>query len=324
MRGSFLIQGLTVNLHCEKGLFSVLSDHFISLCQGNICPETKAVDLQLKMCNTPFPLPHDAVKEIKGPLITYYSKSDVLYFISTNGSLISLDPVHRVAKGFLTYDLLNKPLDLFSFVVEPIVEMLKYRGLYFIHAAALSGSGMTFLVSGASGCGKTTTSLSLVANGFKYVSDDTIFIRRSNEGVQVYPLFKSFNLDKDLAGRFPQIIEDQKKPVSSDIKIPIDISEIVPDSHISSAKPDVIIFPKITSINRSEIRPIGNMEVYKRLLSQIILAIDKNIAKKQLHVLELLVKQTKGFELLSGKDLYENPCSILNIIGNLNDLNENC
>ena len=103
-----------------------------------------------------------------------------------------------------------------------------------------------------------------------------------------------------------------------------DISKIIPHSHIPSAKPDVIIFPRIISDNTSEIKPLGYLEVYKRLLGQIILAIDNDIAKKQLHVLELLVKQTKGFELLSGRDLYENPCSIINIMDKLNDVNESC
>lgn len=324
MIGSFLIQGLTVNLHCEKDLFLYLSEYFSSLCQGNICPETEALDLELKICNTPYPLPHDAVKAIKGPSITYYSQGDKLYFISSDASLIILDPVHRAAKGFLTYDILNKPLDFFQFVSEPLAEMLKYKGLYFLHAAALCGGGISVLVSGASGCGKTTTSLSLVANGFKYVSDDTLFIEKLNNEVTVYPLYKSFNIDQDIARRFPQIFKNEKKSISGKIKIPIDISKIIPDSHISSTKPDVILFPKIVSSTKSKIRPIGHLEVYKRLLNQIILAIDKNVATKQLNALEFLVKQTKGFELLSGKDMYENPGAILNFLGRFKNANENC
>ncbi len=324
MIGSFLIQGLTVNLHCERDLFSLLSEYFNSLCQGNICPGTEPVDLELNICNTPYPLPSGAVKEIKGPSITYYSRGDKVYFVSRNGSLISLDPFHREAKGFLTNDILKSPLDFLSFVSEPLAEMQKYRGLYFLHAAALCGSGISILVSGESGCGKTTTSVSLVANGFKYISDDTLLIEKLNEGVTVYPLYKSFNIDQDIARRFPKIFRDKKKFFSKEGKMPIDISKIIPGSHISSAKPDVIIIPKIISSSKSEIRHIGHLEVYKRLLSQIILAIDKKVAKKQLNALELLVKQTRGFELLSGKDLYENPDSILNVIGKLKNANEAC
>ena len=324
MIGSFLIQGLNVNLHCERGLFSALSEYFSSLCQGNTCPGTEAVDLELKICNAPSLLPSDAVKEIKGPSITYYSRGDKLHFLSRNGSLISLDPINREAKGFLTHDILKRPLEFFSFVSEPLAEMLKYKGLYFLHAAALCGGGISILVSGESGCGKTTTSLSLVANGFKYISDDTLLIKKLNEGVSVYPLYKSFNIDQDMARRFPQLFKNENKPFSKEGKIPIDISKIIPDSHIQSAKPDVIVFPRIISGTTSKIRPIGHLEVYKRLLSQIILAIDKNVAKKQLYALELLVKQTKGFELLTGKDLYENPDAILNFISKLKNVNENC
>jgi len=323
MTGTFFIQGLPVNLYCERGLFSTLSTYFNSLCQEDLCPGTEAIDLALEKSHTPFPLPDDAVREIKGPTVTYYSRGDTLYFRSRSGSLISLDPVHREAKGFITDDILNTPLEFFSFVSEPLVEMLKYSGLYSLHGAALRGRDMSVLVTGESGSGKTSTSLSLVENGFKYVSDDTLFIQKTNESVNVYPLYKSFNINQDIARRFPQLFNHKKTPVPKGIKIPIDISKIIPDSHLSCLKPEVIIFPRIISSTQSSIRPIGSMEAYRRLLSQIILALDKNVAKKQLHVLELLVKQTRGFEMLSAKDLYENPGSILNMIDQLDDVHEN-
>jgi len=324
MIGSFLIQGLTVNIHCEQALFSGLEPYFSSLCRGNMRSVTNTLDLGLNICDTPSPIPLDAIKEIEGPWITYYSRGNTLYFISKDASLISLDPVHRKAKGFLTHDILKKPLDCFLFVGEPLAEMHKYRGLYCLHAAALYGSDIGILVSGESGCGKTTTSLSLVTNGFKYISDDTLLIEKLNGGVTVYPLYKSFNINQDTVKRFPHLFKNGNKLFSEKGKVPIDISKLIPDSHIQSAKPDVIIFPKIISSAKSNIQPIGQLEVYQRLLSQIILSIDNNIAEKQLNALELLVKQTKGFELLSGKDLYENPDSILDLIGKLRNANETC
>lgn len=324
MMGSFIIQGLTVNLHFEQALFPGLETYFSSLCRGNMHSGKDALDLELKICDTPSPLPPDAVKEIKGPWITYYSRENTLYFMSKDGSLICLDPNRREAKGFLTHDILKNPLDCFLFVSEPLAEMHKYRGLYCLHAAALHDSDISILLSGASGCGKTTTSLSLVANGFKYISDDTLLIEKLNGGVTVYPLYKSFNINKDTAKRFPQLFKNRNKLFSEKGKVPIDISKIIPDSHIQSTKPDVIVFPKIVSATKSKIRPIARLEVYKRLLSQIILSIDKNVAKEQLSAIERLVKQTKGFELLSGKDLYENPGSIVDIIDKLKNANETC
>ena len=164
----------------------------------------------------------------------------------------------------------------------------------------------------------------MVANGFKYVSDDTLLIEKLEDGVAVYPLYKSFNIDQDIARRFPQLFKNGNKSFAKEGKMPIDISKIIPDSHIQSAKPDVIVFPRIISGTKSKIRPIGHLEVFKRLLSQIILAIDKNVAKKQLNTLEWLVKQTRGFELLTGKDLYENPGSIINFIDKLKNADETC
>ena len=321
MRGSFLVHGLKVNLYCKELLFQGFESYFNSLCRGNRRADTQ-LDLELEMCDTPSPLPSDAVKEIQGPNVTYYSRGKILYFLSKDGSLISLDPDRRVAKGFLTHELLEKKLDCVMFISEPVAETHKSMGLYCLHAAALHDEDLSIVVSGLSGCGKTTTSVSLVANGFKYISDDTLLIEKLNGGVKVYPLYKSFNISQDIARRFPHLFKNGDKLFSEKGKVPVDISEIIPGSHIQSAIPDVIVFPKIVDASSSMIQPVGQLEVYQRLLSQTILAIDKNTAENQLRALEALVKQLRGFELLSGKDLYEKPDSIIGIIDRIRTPNE--
>jgi hypothetical protein len=48
-----------------------------------------------------------------------------------------------------------------------------------------------------------------------------------------------------------------------------------------------------------------------------MLAVDKSVARNQLSTLGRLVKQVSGFELQSGKDLYEDPSRIISIIEQL-------
>jgi hypothetical protein len=102
------------------------------------------------------------------------------------------------------------------------------------------------------------------------------------------------------------------------IKVSVDISQTFPGSFIPYMRPDVIIFPKTYSQGESQLHPISRIEVYRRLLKQTVLGADKVVSRNQIRALEKLVKQTVGFELLSGRDVYEAPEKIIGIISRIN------
>ena len=79
-------------------------------------------------------------------------------------------------------------------------------------------------------------------------------------------------------------------------------------------KPDVIIFPVITSAGTSRVTPLLQTEMYKNLLKQTVLAVDKHIAREQLRIIGTLVRQTKGFALLSGRDIYEDSAILVGLL----------
>jgi hypothetical protein len=157
----------------------------------------------------------------------------------------------------------------------------------------------------------------MVSEGFKYVSDDAILLEETNGDIMAHSLYSTFNIDRNIAERFPDVIKEEDIPDKKGAKVSVDISEIFPDSFIPYLRPDVIIFPKITSDRKSQVYPIGQMEVYARLLKQTILAVDKEVSRNQLKAIERLVKQTQGFDLLSGRDIYENPKLFISLIRNL-------
>lgn len=315
LRGSlYSVHGVGVYVLCEDRLGLPLASYFNSLYRGKRRSDIKPLEFKLYIVEEPPPIPTNSVQAVKAPFVTSYSDGKEVYFASEDGSIICLNPDTRDARGFLKREILNDSLMLPSLIGASLTEALKYNGLYFLHSAALYGNGMGFLISGDGGCGKTATSLSLVRGGFGYVSDDSLFFEELNGEIVVSPLYTSFHIDQDLVERFPEVAIGKSLPIPEGIKISVDISQAFPGSFIPYIRPDVIIFPKINSDSESQLHPISRIKAYRRLLKQTILAADKAVSKNQLKALEKLVKQTVGFELLNGRDIYEDPKRVISLI----------
>jgi hypothetical protein len=273
--------------------------------------------LDLSLVKEPPPVPSESVLKVKGATTKCYSQGSNVYFTSKDGSVISLDLLRSHSKGFLKEEILDDKIELFSLITGTVLEILKHHGLYYLHGAALQRNGVGYLVSGDGGCGKTTTALSLVCQGYNYVSDDSLFFQEATEQIVLRPVYTNFHVDQDLCERFSVIRNGENQTIPEGVKISVDISETFPTSFVPFIRPNVIIFPKITGDRTSKTHPLGSVEVFQRLLKQIMLAVDKSVARNQLSTLGRLVKQVSGFELQSGKDLYEDPSRIISIIEQL-------
>ncbi|GIW46956.1 MAG: hypothetical protein KatS3mg078_0833 [Deltaproteobacteria bacterium] len=313
-KSSYVVQGFIIDVFCKNNLNSIISTYFNRLYSGKKRSDAKSLEFEFYITEKPYPIPSGLVRVVKSPLLTYYRKGKEIYFISEDGSTVCLNPTARSAKGFIRRETLNNSLVLYSLIGACLLENLKYLGLYFLHSAALYGNGIGYLVSGDGGCGKTTISISLVREGFKYVSDDSLLLEEIGEEVVVHPLYTNFHIDQNLAECFPEIAGDKCLSIPEGSKVSVDISKIFPDSFIPHLRPDIIITPKITYNEKSQLYPISQLEVYKRLLKQIPLAVDKEVSKNQLNALEKLVKQTTCFELLSGKDIHKDPKRLVSLI----------
>ncbi len=315
--GLFLVQDLTVRVAVEEDLYPLVAGYFSSLCTQEGRPGKNSLDLGISIEKKPPSIPPDSVLAIRKPLTTSYIRGNEIYLTSADGSVIQLDTEVRKSRAIFSKEILNDKEKLFILLGGLLVEVLRYNGLHFLHSAAVKNNGISLLISGDGGSGKTTASLSLVNEGFKYVSDDSIFIREESAEIIVYPLYRAFNIDRDLSKRFPNLIKERIRPIPKGVKLSVDISKIYPYSFTPFMRPNVIIFPKITPLRKSAVHPLSQVEIYDRLLRQTVLAIDNEIAKNQLLSLETLVKQAAGYELLSGKDIYEDSSKYIDLITEL-------
>jgi hypothetical protein len=274
----------------------------------------KPVLYEIYIAESPPAIPAEAVRAINAPDVSCYKNGKNTYYASDDGSVVCLDPARRKAKGYLREEVLRRSAKLFALIGAPFADILKYNALYSLHSAALYSNGVGYLFSGESGSGKTTTTLSLVCNGFKYVSDDSLLLEDIDGEIIAHSLTKTFNVDRDLAGRFSGVVREEILPAGRGTKTPVHIDQHIPDSFIPHLRPDVVVFLKIIPEKKSNIYPLNQVEVFRRLLKQTVLAADKEVSQNQIKTLGRLVRQVRGFELLSGRDIYEDPACLVNLM----------
>ena len=116
------------------------------------------------------------------------------------------EPATGVARVFVQSP---QPSDLYllSHPVMSLVlmEVLKRRGLYPLHAAGLALEGHGVLLAGTSGAGKSTLSVALARGGFSFLSDDTVFLEADAPRWRVRAFPDQIDLCADTVDLFPEL-----------------------------------------------------------------------------------------------------------------------
>lgn len=135
-----------------------------------------------------------------------------------------------------------------------------------IHSGAiLHRKAGAYLITGASGSGKSTTCLNLLRAGFNYLGDDYVWIEKEDDW-KVYCLYQTVKIVKStLQERFPEL-EDvvlNKQLIGSE-KYVLDCGNVYPNSMCKSATILGIIIPKI---NYSKISSRAKASTQSAILS---------------------------------------------------------
>lgn len=317
VRDTIMIQSLPVNIRCEDDLFPGLKDYFDSLCPGKHLSLLNPLEMVVAIQSSPPPLPPGASSVVKTPITHTYRRGSQYYFTSKDGSLVQFDSATRNCAAFIRPEIQNEMSTICSLVSGPLIETMKSAGRFYLHAAGLCHNGIGYLVSGDGGCGKTTSALNLVRSGFDYVSDDSLLMDARHGTIRVYPWYRDFHLSKDLCRRYSELADLMGEHQSEEDKVSVDVSQYFQGSYRQWIEPDVIIFPRIRSYPTSVVLSLGPTEMFTRLMKQIFLASDPVTAERQLESIKTLVRQTSGFELLGGRDLLEDPDTLVSLITRL-------
>jgi hypothetical protein len=192
-------------------------------------------------------------------------------------------------------------------VTLPLIEMLKRRGYYNIHAAGICIESQGILFPGTSGSGKSTLGLALLRGGCDFLGDDMQFLTADDAGWQVLSFPDEIDVTHQTATFFPELQHLSEVSQAQDWpKQRVLAEEFYRVNTIDSCTPGFLIFPKIAYTATSILKPMGTDEALLELIPNILLT-ESHSSQAHLNALTGLVKQCRCYRLETGTDFGDLP-----------------
>lgn len=253
--------------------------------------------------------------EEKTTLFTYgrikgYRLNKDTLLLTDNTTFVFVDEHTKTADAYIDMSILNRGTEFVSiFLTLSLIELLRQKGLYYLHASALKKGRQAILLCGMGMSGKTTLSLGFISRGFLLCSDDAVFLNYKANRIQAFGFKKDIHVTKQTLMLYKYLLKDIKPPVPPFKKALIPYKRF---ETVSSIIPNTIIFLQRTNSLNTNIIPIEKTQAMSLLIPQsLMLFFKKEIANNHINILKALIYQSKTYFCACGKDLLNDPLIIL-------------
>jgi hypothetical protein len=246
--------------------------------------------------------------------VVYDDVADRLYLALEDRVTALCDPV----AGLTSVTVSNPtPRDLWllshPMLTLPLIESLKRRGFYSLHAAGLSRRGRGLLVVGSSGSGKTTLAIALARAGFDLLSDDMLFLSRSGDELTAHGFPDEVDITASTAEFFAELRPLIDVPRHTGWpKWSFRPEEVLSTSIAWTCTPSALVFPRIADIATSELEPLPAGDALMELLPNVLLT-QPEASQAHLDMLAALTERVPSYRLWTARDFDRLP----NVLGDL-------
>lgn len=195
-------------------------------------------------------------------------------------------------------------------------ELLRWKGIFLLHASGISKKKKNILLVGNSGSGKSSVALSAILAGWKFLSDDLVFIRIKKGFLQALSYSPILKCNSDLYKTIKPI-SNFNENLKGKNEISINIPFFWPKHFIKSFSPNIIVFLYISNRKKSKSISLSKRSALFKLINQsATLFLGNKPAQKHLMTLSKIAETTSSFHLSLGRDLYRNPLKVSKMLFN--------
>ncbi|HEX5720960.1 MAG TPA: hypothetical protein VF179_32710 [Thermoanaerobaculia bacterium] len=294
---SYSFHGLSLGVSAPDEVRRAFHARFAALPDNGNGPP----DLLFEVQDDPLEHPERARTVYEPPLgeVVYDDDRDLLYL--RQGTLSALCEPAAGRVRFSVPSITGEDLWILShpLLSVPMMELLKRRGLFGVHAAGADLEGRALVLAGTSGSGKSTLSVALARAGFGFLGDDTLFLDDCRGVLRVLAFPDEIDLTEESVSFFPDL--QLAPPPAGWRKRQLRAAET---RIVWESTPSLLVFPRVSGRPRSELREIDPGEALLELAPNVLLT-EPVSSQAHLDALAGLARASRCYRLETGTDLDE-------------------
>ncbi|MGD0391559.1 MAG: hypothetical protein ABSC41_02840 [Acidimicrobiales bacterium] len=309
MTATYELGGLSVDVSCEEpSVAELVGSRFRSLRTADTRTPDLVVEVRGPGSDRSWP-PEPAgvgrpIYDAPSTQIDYFDASDQLFVDYEHRARLLCTPGQGLIQLSITgSEPGDEVLATHPLLTIALVETMKRFQRFPLHAAGLALHGKGVLVPGASGSGKSTTSVTLVRAGFDFLSDDTVFLTSSPDGIWVAGFPDEVDVTDNTVARIPELGHlAGASLVPGREKHSFRVEDVFGITPLTGCRPAVLIAPQVVAGPRSEVEPLAPSEALIGLLPNVLLT-DPVASQAHLDMLAALVESVPCMTFRVGSDL---------------------
>lgn len=235
--------------------------------------------------------------------LMYFEGPDQL-FIEYPGCLrVLCSPAAGLVQSAVLSDGPGSVLAAYPFFTIPLIEVMKRKGRFPLHAGCVAREGRGVLLAGPSGSGKSTLTASLVADGWDFLSDDMVLVARQAGETSAWGFSDEIDCSDDTAGMFAELRHLVGRPtLAGRDKHPVHVEETFGVLPVPACRPHALVLPTISGERRSVLSAVSASYALRELAPNVLLT-QRAATQAHLDMLAELVREVPCYSLATGTDL---------------------